>query len=225
MGLEANDLLDSNFITPQEKNGAVLEQIKQDYNFDEIKDTFDQGIAYESAEFFYGGYSENLVQNVEFLNPSSNNWEFVAILLSDLERNVMTSNKLSIHIVNGDIFYENHNTGKNFYNFLIDQQNEDPAFIAKKFAYRNTFEKRIKSFLPAFSIGDVEKYDPYANKNSKFLFYCSKAYGSKRRAIRHTQKLKDSVGLKKVEDRNKQFLIEKIIHSVEFQDLYMNSIE
>ena len=73
MGLEANDLLDSNFITPQEKNGAVLEQIKQDYNFDEIKDTFDQGIAYESAEFFYGGYSENLVQNVEFLNLRSNN--------------------------------------------------------------------------------------------------------------------------------------------------------
>ena len=44
----------------------------------------------------------------------------------------MTLNRLSIHIANGDIFYENHNTGENFYNFLIDQQNEDGAFIPKK---------------------------------------------------------------------------------------------
>ena len=29
----------------------------------------------------------------------------------------------------------------------------------------------------------------------------------------------DSVGLKKVEDKNKQFLIEKIIHGVEFENL------
>ena len=41
LGVEVNDLLDSNFIKPQEENGVVLEQIKQDYNFDEIKDTFD----------------------------------------------------------------------------------------------------------------------------------------------------------------------------------------
>ena len=74
--------------------------------------------------------------------------------------------------------------------------------------------------MPGFSIDDVEKYDLHANKNSKYLFYrfndYVKAYGSKRRKIRHTQKLKDSAGLKKVEDRKKQFLIEKIIHSVEF---------
>ena len=141
----------------------------------------------------------------------------------------MTSNRLSIHIANGDIFYENFNTGENFYNFLMNQQNKNAAFVPKKFTYRNTFERYMNSFLPAFLIDDVEKYDLYANKNSKCLFYhfndYVKSYGSKRRKIRHTQKLKDSVGLKKVEDKNKQFLIEKIIHSVEFQNPYMNSIE
>ena len=114
---------------------------------------------------------------------------------------------------------------ENFYNFLIDQQNEDPDFIAKKFTCRYTFEKYINSFLPAFSIDDVEKYDLYANKNSKYLFYRFKAYGSKRRKIRHIQKLKDSVGLKKVEDRNNQFFLVKIIHSAEFQNPYMNLIK
>ena len=37
LGVERNDLLDSNFITPQKENDVVLEQIKEDYNFDEIK--------------------------------------------------------------------------------------------------------------------------------------------------------------------------------------------
>ena len=35
----------------------------------------------------------------------------------------------------------------------------------------------------------------------------------------------DSVGLKKVEDKNKQFLIEKIIHGVEFENLYQSNPE
>ena len=229
LGVEANDLLDADFITKEEENDTVLEQIKEDCNFDGIKDTFDESIVHESVEFFYGGDSEIFPWNIEFLNPNSDNREFVASLLSDLGRNVRTSNRLSIHIANGDIYYGNHNSGENLYNFLIDQQNEDTAFIPRKFAYRNSFEKYISSFLPAFSIDDVEKYDLYANKNSKYLFYrfneYIKAYGGKRRKIKHTQKLKDSIRLKKIEERNKQFLVEKIIHSVEFQNPYTNSVE
>ena len=165
LGVEGNDLLDSNFITPQEENDVVLEQIKGDYNFDEIKDTFNQGVVHESVKFFNGGDNENFIQNVDFLNPSSDNREFVAFLFSDLGRNVMTSNRLSIHIADRDIFYENYNTGKKFYDFLMNQQNENAAFVPKKFEYRNTFEKYMNSFLPAFLVGDVEKYDLYANKN------------------------------------------------------------
>lgn len=101
LGVKANDLLNSNFITKQEENDAALEQIKQDCNFDEIKDTFDQGNIHESIEFFYGGDNKNFAQNIEFLKPNSDNREFVAFLLSDLGRNIMTSNRLSIHIANG----------------------------------------------------------------------------------------------------------------------------
>ena len=52
------------------------------------------------------------------------NSEFSAFLLSDLGRKTMTQNKLSIHLESGDIFYDNHNTGENFYNFLLSQQND-----------------------------------------------------------------------------------------------------
>ena len=59
----------------------------------------------------------------------------------------MRSNRLSINVQTGDIFYENHNTGENFYNFLIAQQNEQAAFIRKKFSDQNSFEAYVNQFL------------------------------------------------------------------------------
>ena len=38
-------------------------------------------------------------------------------------------------------------------------------------SYRHSFEKYTEIFLPSFSIDDVEKFDLFANKNSKYLFY------------------------------------------------------
>lgn len=55
LGVGVSDLSDSNFITEKEENDAVLEQIKENYNFDDIKESFDDGIMYESVEFFYDG--------------------------------------------------------------------------------------------------------------------------------------------------------------------------
>ena len=37
--------------------------------------------------------------------------------------------------------------------------------------------------------------------------------------------MKDSVGLKKIEDRDIQFLVEKLIHGMEFSNPYENSIK
>ena len=66
------------------------------------------------------------------------NREFGAFLMSDLGGQVMNDNRLLIHVESGDIFYENHNTGDNFYNFLLAQQNDDAAFIPKKIFYRRS---------------------------------------------------------------------------------------
>ena len=141
----------------------------------------------------------------------------------------MTQNKLSIHVQSGDMFYDNHNTGENFYRFLLSQQNNEAAFVPKKISYRNTFEQYITTFLQAFSIDDQEKFDLLAFKNSKYLFYrfndFIKAYGNPRYKLLHTRKMLDSAGIKKVEEKNKQFLIEKIIHGVEFENFYQSNPE
>ena len=121
------------------------------------------------------------------------NREFAASLLSDVRLKTMFQNKLSIHIESGEIFYDNHNTGENFYNFLLSQQNDEAAYVPKKFSYRNSFETYITSFLQRFSIDDQEKFDLLDFKNSKYLFHCFndfiKAYGNPRFKLLHTKKM------------------------------------
>ena len=78
------------------------------------------------------------------------NREFGAFLMSNLGRRVMTENKLSIHVESGYIFYENHNTGKNFYNFLLAQQNDDAAFIPKNFLITEALKAILVSFCRRF---------------------------------------------------------------------------
>ena len=80
-------------------------------------------------------------------------------MLSDLGRQTMTQNKLSIHVESGELFYDYHNTVENFYNFLLSQQNDEAAYVQKKFSYRNSFEAYIGSFLQSFLIDDQEKFD------------------------------------------------------------------
>ena len=109
------------------------------------------------------------------------------------------------------------------------QQGETKAIILKRVSYHYSFDKYINKYLPSFSIDDAEKFDLFANKNSKYLFYKFndqiEALGGEKRIIRHTAKIKDSISSKKVEERHREFLVEKIIHSIEFSNLYENPTE
>ena len=105
----------------------------------------------------------------------------------------MTQNKLSIHVESGDIFYDNHKTEENFYSFLLSQQNDEAAYVPKKFSYNDTVEKYVTTFLQNFSIDDQEKFDRLAFKNPKYLFYrfndFMKMYGNPRYKLLHTKKM------------------------------------
>ena len=47
----------------------------------------------------------------------------------------------------------------------------------------------------------------------------------KRKIIKYTIKVKDSIGPKNIEERDRHFLVETIIHAVEFKNQYENSIK
>ena len=215
---ETEDLFNVNAPpTKKEEEDEILKDIIDEYNIPDMKDTIGEtGQFPESICFFYGGDSQQFVDALVFIGLSPLNRELAAFLLSDLGRQSMTQNKLSIHVESGDIFYDNNNTEENFsYN--------------NKFSYNNTFEKYITSFLQNFSIDDQEKFDLLEFKNSKYLFYrfndFVKSYGNPRYKLLHTRKMLDSIAMKKVEDKNKQFLIEKIIHGVEFENFYHKQIQ
>ena len=172
LGIEAEDLFDPSApLIKKEEEDEILIDIMDEYETDIIRDTMDETAQVpESIYFFYGGESEQFVNALEFTDLSPINREFSAFLLSDLGRQTMTQNKLSVHVESGDIFYNNHNTGENFYSFLLSQQNDEATFVPKKFSYRNSFEAYISTFLQDFSIDDQEKFDLLAFKNSKYFF-------------------------------------------------------
>ena len=84
--------------------------------------------------------------------------------------------------------------------------------------------------MPSFSVDDVEKFHLYVNRNSKYLLYKFNDWieylqGVEKRIIWHPAKAKDSFGLKTIENRDSQFLIEKMIHGIEFDNPYKVSTE
>ena len=120
--------------------------------------------------------------------------------------------------------YQNFNTNESFYRFLLAQLDKTKKIILKRKAYHHSFEKHIKSYLPSFSIEEAEKFDLYANKNAKHLLYkfndWIESLGAEKLLIRHTSKAQITYGVKKYEEKDKQFLIEKIIHGIENENPY-----
>ena len=92
LGIEADDILKQKYVNKKQKEDAALEQIKEDYNLDEIKDAFDECGVLHQLDFFYNGENSNFKRATEFLSPSNENREFIAFLLSDKEQNLMTNN-------------------------------------------------------------------------------------------------------------------------------------
>ena len=144
LGGEAKAFLEDNFITSKELEEKTLENIKEEYNFDEIKDAFDDAVVPHQLEFFYGGDNDNFIRACNFLSINEDNNEFVSFLCSDRGQNIMTNNSLSIHIESGNIFSQNFNTNEDFYNFLLAQREEIKRIIPKRIVYHHSFGKYKK---------------------------------------------------------------------------------
>ena len=67
-----------------------------------------------------------------------------------------------------------------------------------------------------------------SNKNSKCLLYkfndWIESMNAEKILIRHTSNVKDEVGLQKIEEKDKQFLIEKIVPNIERKKKKKNSV-
>ena len=82
----------------------IIEQIKEKYNFDKIKDAFDHAALPAQLDFFYGGDNANFVRACNLSSPNKDSNEFVLFLCSNRGPNIMPYNSLSIHIESGNVF-------------------------------------------------------------------------------------------------------------------------
>ena len=114
LGVEDEDILDEKFKNKKELEDEALENIKEEYGFEEIKNVFDEGAIPNQLDFFYGGINENFVQACYFLSPSNDNREFIDFISCDVGQHIITNNSLWIHVKSGNIFYQNFNANENF---------------------------------------------------------------------------------------------------------------
>ena len=109
----AENLLTDDCVNDKILEDKTLEQIKEEYDSDEIKDVLDDRMAPPPP-----------THTSPFLSLNKDNNEFVSFLCSDRGQNIMKNNSLSIHVESRDIFYKDFNTGENFCNFLLAKQDK-----------------------------------------------------------------------------------------------------
>ena len=102
---------------------------------------------------------------------------------------------------------------------MLTQQDESKQFIAKRISYHYNFGKYVCSYLPLFSLEQIDKLDLLSNKNAKYLLYkfneWIESMGTEKILIWHTSKVKDNIGLQKIEEKDKHFLTQKITAKIE----------
>ena len=97
--------MDDQFANPEGLEEKTIGKIKEEYNFDKIKNAFDHAAVPAQSEFFYGRDNESFVRACNFLSPNEDNNEFVSFLCSDRSQNIMADNNLFIHIESGNLFF------------------------------------------------------------------------------------------------------------------------
>ena len=143
LSTKVDEILQDDYRNYNVLNEKTIEKIKDEYNFDQIKDIFDERKVLPQLQFFFGGDYENFLNAFNLIGLDEDNNEFVSFLCSDVGQNMITDNSLSTHIESRNIFYETFNIDENFHNFLLVQQDETKQFIPKRISYHHSFMRGI----------------------------------------------------------------------------------
>ena len=168
-------------------------------------------------QFFSGGIEQAdiLYNRLGSQGLVKNNEQFIEFLATDECQEALQRDGISIHIPTGDIFINNQNTEESIYTFLDNQQDETRKDIPLDFSYDDNLNDYMTKYLPAINDYDEVKYDFLANKNSKFLFNLFNKYqenrGRKKLPVKHTKVSADDYALKKLQDRNWPYFVNRII--------------
>ena len=133
---DVENVINNDFVRVGENDDKDIQKIKDEYNFDDIKNEFDDGKVLEILDIFCGGDNNKKFRiNCEMLGLMGGNSRFIDFLCSSVGEQIMQANSISIHLESGNLFYDNFNTNNfntNFYDFLLNQQDQNKLIIKKQ---------------------------------------------------------------------------------------------
>ena len=93
-------------------------------NLEEIFSKIDKGEIPKELKFFVGGLNNEFENRVRSLGISTDSNDFLDFFQPDICADLMTVNKLKIHIESGNIYHNNTDTNESIYGFFENQEDE-----------------------------------------------------------------------------------------------------
>ena len=96
-----------------------------------------------------------------------NNENFLDYLLSDFGREVLSKNKMKIHLDSGNIYYNDLNMKESIYDFMIAKQDETKKFVDFNLDINDDFHLYLNEVI----IGTTDdKFDIDTHSTQNFCF-------------------------------------------------------
>ena len=91
-------------------------------------------------EFYTGGKNQKFDDHMRGLGLSTSNLEFLDFIQSELGEQILQNNKLKIHIDTGNIYYDNKDTNKSIFSFVLNQQSPIHGIINYDLMYNRSYK-------------------------------------------------------------------------------------
>ena len=148
--------------------------------------------------------------NIGILNKS--NEHFLDYLSSDFAREVLSKNKMKIHLDAGNSYYNHLNMRETIYSFMNAQQGEATKFVDFDLDINNNFEFYLDEVIA--SVTD-DKFDIDAHSTSKFLFHhfndLRRDLGEESYKVRHTIISDDQHALENLQSKDWPHFINRLL--------------
>ena len=77
--------------------------------------------------------------------------------------------KMLIHLDSGNINFKNQNSRESVYDFFYVQQDYD-KLLKIKLNFGADYDSYVSEYLMSVKVEDIDRFDIFTNKNSKFYF-------------------------------------------------------
>ena len=142
---------------------------------------------------------EGVSKNVGMINDS--NQKFLEFLTSNFGKNLLTKNKIQIHIDSGQIFHDNKITSKSLYDFLKKQQDLNKKELKINLPIGDDFNYYVIEILKNIKDDTFDNFNTIRSLLGKEIF-----------TLRHSIIANKEYALETLQNRNWSCFITKLIY-------------